>query len=33
MRVKLHRTQGPNELIESVTDFLEKSIQSTKIIV
>ncbi len=28
MRVQLHRTQGPTELIQSVTGFLEKSIQS-----
>ena len=33
MRVKLHRTQGPNELIQSVTDFLEQSMQSTKIMI
>ena len=33
MRVKLHRTQGPNELIQSVTDFLEQSMKLTKIMI
>ena len=32
MRVKLHKTQNANELIQSVTEFLEKSTQSKKII-
>jgi len=32
MRVRLHRTQGPDELIQSVSDFLESSIQSKEMV-
>jgi tRNA-dihydrouridine synthase B len=32
MRVRLHRTQEPEQLIQSVTDFLESSIKSNEII-
>ena len=33
MRVRLHRTQGPDELIQSVSDFLESSIQSKEMVI
>jgi len=32
MRVRLHRTQNPEELIQSVSDFLEDSTKSEKVI-